>query len=152
MDDFDTRLRTRLTTLEQSVVVRPSARSRRTSWLRRLGVVAGAVVVVGAGAAGATAVGRQVFEAEPAVGLFAPTGLLECSGVWDMTPEEAEAYLADRGYSVVWQIERPDADHPVVKDEPPKQGYIIEGVADGDEITLVVETGPDAIPANVDDC
>lgn len=151
MDDFDAELRTRLTALEQSVVV-PESNPSRWTWVRRSAVIVGAVVVVGAGAAGATAVGRQVFEAQPAVGLFSPEGLLSCSGVWDMTPEEAEDYLADRGYTVVWQVERPHADHPAINDEPPKQGYIIEGVADGNEITLVVETGPDAAPANVEDC
>ncbi len=77
---------------------------------------------------------------------------LACTGVWKMSPPEAEQYLVARGYSVTWQIEDQAAGTSVLSKQPPTAGYIIEGVLVGRDLTLVVEVGPEAQPANVADC
>ena len=155
MDDFDLILRDRLVRLEGSLAL--PAR-HRLAWPRLsravvAGLLAAAVVAGGAGAA-AVIRGQQAKGSE---GLFNPGQPLACSRVWAMTPPEAAEYLAARGYVVTWQVEHTDKP----KGDPtasyqtsvaPPAGYVIEGVRDGNRLTMIVEVGSRARQATPPEC
>jgi hypothetical protein len=152
MDELDDVLRERLIRLEASIEVpdrpRHLALSRRP---RRMaaGVLA-AVLVLGGAASASVLMDAQ--EAIPSPGVFSAGGALACTGVWKMTPPEAETYLASRGFGVTWQIEDVGAGTSRLSEDAPRHGYIIEGVLVGQALTLVVEIGTGARQANVSDC
>jgi hypothetical protein len=152
MDELDEVLRGRLIRLEDSLEVpgrpRHSAlpgRSRRIA----VGILV-AVLVLGGAASASVLMNNR--EAIPSPGVFSAGGALACTGVWKMTPPEADTYLASRGFDVTWQIEDVAAGTSRMSKDPPHQGFIIEGVLDGRALTLVVEIGTGARQANVSDC
>jgi len=152
MDELDQDLRERLIRLEASIEVSdrpgPFALPRRS---RRIAVGILAAVLVLGGAASASVL-MSAREPIPSPGVFSAGGALACTGVWKMTPPEAETYLASRGYEVTWQIEDVGAGTSRRSEDPPREGSIIEGVLVGHALTLVVETGTGARQANVSDC
>lgn len=117
---------------------------------RRLGLVAGIVAaMVISGVAGA-AVAHQVMTTgiTQTHGAFSPGGVLACSPIQHMSPAEASKALTTLGYLVTWQIQYravdPNQDSGTTSSTPPPDGYIIEGVVDGHQITLLVDRGPAA--------
>ena len=99
----------------------------------------------------------QVSEATPGYpvghpGLFTPGQPLHCSGVDRMTPAEAAPVLEALGYDVTWQVEDRDRLTSGQTREPPKSGFIIEGIVHGRAMVLVVEVGSRATPAKVAPC
>lgn len=74
-------------------------------------------------------------------GAFDPGQPLHCSGVQTMTPANAAAWLAARGYAVTWQIEDQDNHTSTQSGVAPPNGYVINGVLRGEDLLLVVETG-----------
>jgi hypothetical protein len=81
-------------------------------------------------------------------GVFSSDGVLYCSDVQTMSPSRAASLLADLGYSVTWQVENRDTGSSQAVLAPPSTGFIIDGVAHGSTLILVVETGADAQPAS----
>jgi hypothetical protein len=150
MNDFDTVLRDRLVRLEGSIVL--PAR-RRSSWPRVsravvAGLLAAAVLAGGAGAA-ALIRGQQAKGSE---GLFNPGQPLACSRVWAMSPPDAARYLAARGYVVTWQVEDRDSGTSRQTKIAPATGFVIEGVRQGNQLTMVVEVGSRARQATPPEC
>jgi hypothetical protein len=155
MDDFDLVLRDRLVRLEGSLVL-PAP--HRSAWPRVSRALIAALLAAGviAGGAGAAALIRGQ-QAKGSEGLFNPGQPLACSRVWLMTPPDAARYLAARGYDVTWQVE--DTDKP--KGHPsksyqtkvaPPTGFVIEGVREGNRLTMVVEVGSQARQATPPEC
>ncbi len=75
---------------------------------------------------------------------------MHCTRIQEMAPPRAADLLGLLGYSVTWQIEDRDAGTSVQLPSPPADGYIIEGILKGRYLTLVVERGANAIPAEPD--
>lgn len=152
MDELDEVLRERLIRLEASIDVadrpRPLALPRRSRRIA-VGILAAALVLGGAASASVLMNAREPI---PSPGVFSAGGALACTGVWKMTPPDAETYLASRGYEVTWQIEDVGAGTSRMSEDPPHRGHIIEGVLVGHALTLVVEIGTGARQANVSDC
>ena len=154
MNSFEGRLRTRLARLEAAA---PAGTAPRLGSVRRLrarvgGValaVAATLLIAGVAVGGIAVVSNGVIGHE---GLFNPGQPLHCSGVNTMSPLAAQRWLTDHGYSITWQIEDQDAHTSRQTAVPPSSGYIIEGVLKGNQLTLVVETGSAARPANIAPC
>jgi hypothetical protein len=137
----DRQLASRLEVLEGSLpeaeMPRPllADRSRRTR-VRRIGIVAGLVAaMLVSGVAGAAA-------------HRALTDVHGQPGIQHLSPATAAEALSELGYTVTWQIEyratNPEDSSSVTSATPPADGYIIDGVFDGDHLLLVVEVGPEA--------
>ena len=154
MNGFDGQLRTRLARLEAAAPAAAPPSLGKVPRLRsRVGGIAVAVaatlLVTGVAVGGIALVSNGVTGHE---GLFNPGQPLHCSGVNEMSPSVAQPWLTERGYSVTWQIEDQDAHTSQQAAVPPSSGYIIEGVLKGNQLTLVVETGSAARPANIAPC
>jgi hypothetical protein len=154
MNGFDGQLRTRLVRLEAAAPAGAPPSLGRVPRLRsRVGgialAVAATLLVTGVAVGGIALVSNGVIGHE---GLFNPGQPLHCSGVNEMSPSVAQQWLTDRGYIVTWQIEDQDARTSQQAAIPPTSGYIIEGVLKGNQLTLVVETGIAAQPANIARC
>jgi len=143
--DPDTRLHDRLRRLEAELPTEVGARPARRSARWSAPVVAGiALLAVATGGAGATIV-QEAVRGSP--GVFSREGPLYCTRIQEMEPPRAAVLLADLGYRVTWQVEDRDALTSVQTTTPPLDGYIIEGVIHGRDLTLVVERGDAAVPA-----
>jgi hypothetical protein len=149
----DRQLASRLEVLEGSLpeaeMPRPllADRSRRTR-VRRIGIVAGLVAaMLVSGVAGAAA-HRALTDVHGQPGIFSPGGAMACSPIQHLSPATAAEALSELGYTVTWQIEyratNPEDSSSVTSATPPADGYIIDGVFDGDHLLLVVEVGPEA--------
>lgn len=154
MNGFDGQLNTRLARLEAAAPAGAPPSLGRVARLRsRVGgialAVAATLLVTGVAVGGIALVSNGVIGHE---GLFNPGQPLHCSGVNEMSPSVAQQWLTERGYSVTWQIEDQDARTSQQAAVPPTSGYIIEGVLKGNQLTLVVETGNAARPANITQC
>jgi hypothetical protein len=154
MNGFDRQLRTRLVRLEAAAPVGTPPSLGRVPRLRsRVGGIAVAVaatlLVTGVAVGGIAVISNAVTGHE---GLFNAGQPLHCSGVNEMSPSVAQQWLTERGYSVTWQIEDQEAHTSLQAAVPPTSGYIIEGVLKGNQLTLVVETGNAARPANIARC
>lgn len=144
----------RLQAFEDGVPVTggPPSRRQRVSRGRMALVAVAAVVVLGGGTAAS-----GVFQAQGRPGAFNPGQPLHCKGVANMTPRQAATWLGDHGYDVTWQIEDKTPDVPKgeqrshqTKVAPAKGSIAAAVVIEGQEMIVVVETGPGAI--RVDDC
>ncbi len=161
MDHFDTRLRDRLQLLEANLPARAGTGAKRRSPRWTALVVAGvAVLALATGGAGATlvqagvtifrqgaAIGQEVLLENGHPGVFGPQGPLYCTRIQEMGPRQAAPILADLGYTVTWQVEDRDARTSTQTTISPADGFIIEGVLHGRDLTLVVERGAAAVPA-----
>jgi hypothetical protein len=147
LDPFDTQLRGRMERLEASLPHKAPFPRRSTS---RAKWTAGVIALVLAALTTGVALGATVFSdaVRGHPGLFAPGGALQCSGIQEMSPPQAANVLEELGYSVTWQIENRDDGSSIQSPRPPTEGYVIEGVLNGRDMTLVVEVGENAEPAS----
>jgi hypothetical protein len=143
-DPFDDRLRGRLERLTAAIPVEPdpgAARSARRAAQRRrslrVGVLAaGMVLLFALGAvAGSLIMGRP----SDSSGAFARGGLLHCSGIDQLPPPAAAAWLTDHDLVAHWQVEDRTAKTSVQQDAPPERGSITGALelADGHVLILV---------------
>ncbi|MBS3940274.1 MAG: hypothetical protein KG028_04860 [Actinobacteria bacterium] len=83
--------------------------------------------------------------------LFDPGGLLHCSGLHDMTPDEAEVYLESRGFRVAWQYWT--AEEGAVLRRPPADALIGNAMLQADDEILVFAEPPERNPGRpITDC
>ena len=150
-DPFEDRLRERLERLTLAIPVDPPAMSARTdragapwrarSW-RAIALTAALVALVSLGTA---AVLLEIGHPSTSTSAFAAGEPLHCSGVDQLSPRDAAAWLADRGMEVRWQVEeraQRTFDHTA---GPPDRGAIIDALALPDGTLLVlVDAGRDA--------
>jgi hypothetical protein len=117
---------------------------------RQLGIVAGIVAAMLLSGAAGAAVHQVMSGVTGSPGVFTPGGPLACSPIQHMNPVDAAKALAALGYVVTWQIEYraedPDQNESTMSLTPPADGYLIEGVLEGNRLLLVVEIGPAALP------
>lgn len=142
-DDFDGRLRDRLQQMEDTMpdlISTPRGRNPLRWSLPAVALVA--ALGIAAGAAGATAI-QFATSGGPTPGVFSADGPLYCTRIQQMTPQEADPLLRQLGYAVTWQLEDRDARTSTRSTTPPSDGYIVEGVIVGRDLTLVVERGKD---------
>jgi hypothetical protein len=121
--------------------------------LKRLGIVVGLIAaMLLSGAAGAS-VHQVMTGVKGSPGVFSPGSPLACSPIQHMNPVEAGKALAALGYVVTWQIEYRAEDPNThegwtssMSSTPPADGYVIEGVLEGNQLLILVERGPAAHP------
>jgi hypothetical protein len=117
---------------------------------RQLGIVVGLVAAMLISGGAGAAVHQVMTGVTGSRGVFSPQGALACSPIQHMSPVEAGRALAALGYVVTWQIEYraedPDQNVGTMSSTPPADGYVIEGVLEGNHLLLVVEIGPAALP------
>jgi hypothetical protein len=149
MDDIDARL----AALEARVPVEPAppeveaaaGRGRR----RGVALLAAPILVLALAAtavAGPTVYGLLV---RGAPGIENPGQPLHGANLECMTPPQAAAYLAARGYTdVVWQIEvtdkGPRAADPQLVASPPAHGFVIPGAIVDGRLHMIVDQRPGA--------
>lgn len=151
-DDIDTRL----AALEARVPVEagPPDLDGAAGRVRRRGAALVAapllVLAVGATALAGAAVSGLVGAAP---GIENPGQPLHGANLECMTPPQAAAYLAARGYTdVVWQVETATKDPtgatspqpPVLVDTPPAHGYVVPGAMIDGRLHMVVDQRPGA--------
>lgn len=154
MNGFDGQMRERLARLESAAPTgAPPNLGRARRFRSRVGglalAVAATLLLAGVAVGGVVVISSGVVGHE---GLFNPGQPLRCSGVDKMSPPVAQQWLNERGYTVTWQIEDQDAHTSRQTSVPPTSGYIIDGILHGNQLTLVVETGANAQPANGSQC
>jgi hypothetical protein len=135
MDDFDRELELRLAALEATVPAQtdpPSLRqrTRRGRFALSLTMAPVLALAIVATAAGTAVVVSNLVRGYP--GVQDPGQPLAGSHMECMTPPEAAAFLAERGFaSVVWQVESGDgakgATNGVEQANPPEHGYVVPG-------------------------
>jgi hypothetical protein len=117
---------------------------------RQLGIVVGLIAAMLISGGAGAAVHQVMTGVTGSRGVFSPGGPLACSPIQHMNPVEAGRALAALGYDVTWQIEYraedPDQNKGTMSSTPPPDGYVIEGVLEGNRLLLVVEIGPAALP------
>jgi hypothetical protein len=165
MHDIDLELDRRLTALEARAPGRDdppalvAGRRRRRFAVSLAMAPALLVVVVATAVAGSAVIARLTAEGYP--GIENPGQPLYGASMECMSPPEAEAFLAARGYSDVrWQVETgtmvaPDGgkgtSSTVVQAHPPAHGYVIPGSVGGDgRLTMIVDQRAGA--TGVGDC
>ncbi len=154
MNEIDRDLEQRLRRLEVSLPVGaqtlPLTADRRAVRLAggATGLIASLLLVAGVAAGGVRLV---TLATAPGEGLFNPGQPLHCSGVERMTPQDADRFLRAQGYDVTWQIEDRDPRTPYrLSETPPERGFVIDGVAHGVKLTMIVEVGENAEPVHKD--
>ncbi|HEU4672764.1 MAG TPA: hypothetical protein VFS32_07690 [Candidatus Limnocylindrales bacterium] len=152
----DTELDTRLAALAASVPAGeapPLPKGQRRRFAASLAVAAILVVGVTATASGAVEVVRQAvigYEGVENPGQPLQGARMEC-----MSPREAEAFLAARGFvEVVWQVESGGASgkggSTVVQATAPEHGYVVPAAIDRDGVLhMVVDQRTGAEPSGV---
>jgi hypothetical protein len=131
--------------LPTDTLVRHPNKPRRR---RQLGIVVGLIAaMLLSGVAGAS-VHQVMTGVKGSSGVFSPGGPLACSPIQHMNPVEAGKALAALGYVVTWQIEYraddPDQNESTMSSVPPPDGFVIEGVLEGNQLLILVERGPAA--------
>lgn len=159
MDDFDLELGVRLSALEARAprpVGPPSLprHTRRGHLAMSLTIAPVLLLVMVATAAGGVVVVSELVRGHP--GIDSPGQPLAGTRMECMTPPEAAAFLAERGFTaVVWQVESGDAGSgattTVQQASPPEHGYVVPGaiLSDG-RLHMVVDQRVGAVGAG--DC
>lgn len=139
----DRRLHERLARLTAAIPVdaypgataaaRRAARRRRTL---RVGLLAvGMVTLFTLGAvAGSLIMGRP----SDSTGAFGRGGVLHCSGVDQLSPPTAAAWLSARGLVAHWQVEDRTARTSIQQDIPPDRGAIVAALELADSHLLIL--------------
>lgn len=78
--------------------------------------------------------------------LFAPGAPFHCTGIFDMTPNEAAALVRDRGFDVTWHYDG----RPWPPDRQPPETAYVDTVVLTDENTALLITTPDRRPVRPD--
>lgn len=164
--DLDDGLDARLTAMEARAPGRddPPRLDRRPRRGRFAALAMAPVLVlalVATAAAGSAIVSQLVAEARP--GVQNPGQPLEGAAMECLTPPQAEAFLAERGFTdVVWQVESgtllaPDGGKgqtsTVQQPSAPEHGYVVPGsIGDDGRLTMVVDqrVGATGVGACVD--
>lgn len=99
--------------------------------------LAAALLLLG-GLGGAVVVSATLPETEVQAlqGVFNQGQPLYCSGLDDMTLEQADRHIRNMGYVVFWQIEQGDA--TTIAEAPPLSGTIAGGVVTAERTILIV--------------
>ena len=72
------------------------------------------------------------------------TEAIDCAVILDMTPEEAERHLRERGYAIAWRHEETTDDGLVAEPATdPPDGVITDVVVDGSEVFVFVMSPDD---------
>jgi hypothetical protein len=142
-DPFDDELLRRLERLTGAIPVADrrvtrvptSVRRGRRPWRIALAAV-GMLLVL---ALGTTAAILERDRPSSGPGAFAAGGLLHCSGVDQLSPPDAAAWLQARDFAVRWQVEDRSAGSSVLQDDAPDGGHIVDVLAldDGSLLVLV---------------
>ena len=145
MDVFDRDLGVRLAALEGSAPAPAAPPSLRRPAQRRRLAVSFAVGSVLALAIGATAVGSVVLVSSLVrgyPGIENPGQPLAGANLECMTPAQAAAFLAGRGYTgVVWEVTTSSGGYQTAT--PPEHGYVNPGAVVGDgHLHMVIDQRP----------
>ncbi len=142
-DDIDSRLTALVARVpvEAQTPVLELRRGRRGRLVTPLALAAVMVLAMVASAAAGGAVVATLVRSAP--GVQNPGQPLEGAKLECMSPPEAAAYLADRGFvDVVWQVESGVAGEKsgtsVQKPSPPRHGYVVPGAILSDGLLYMI--------------
>jgi len=143
-DPFDDRLRSRLERLTAAIPVAPleTPATGRITRRRPFRVVLAAAAMVVLISLGATAAILELNRPSAQAGAFAEGGPLHCSGVDQLTPVDAQRWIAAHGLTARWQREDRSTGDSTTTSDPPDQGVIIDALAlDPTTVLILVDLG-----------